>query len=123
MLITANAIKIEKELAQNMIQELSERLKLVNKNGMRGVITTMISLLPLIRCEEGAPTLAFSVDQLSKALIERSREVVFENDTYRNRESFFKGIPETRRFLDEATEYFGEEYTYVLRCSLGLFEG
>ena len=120
MLITANAIKIEKELAQNMIQELSERLKLVDKNGMRGVITTMISLLPLIRCEEGAPTLAFSVDQLSKALIERSREVFNKDDTYRTRESFFKGIPETRRFLDEATEYFGEEYTYVLRCSLGL---
>lgn len=122
MLTEMMRIEMEKELAQSMIQELSKRLSLVNEHGMRGVVTTMISLLPLIRCEEGAPTLALASDHLSKALIERSREVIFKDDTRRARESFFKGIPETRRFLDEATDYFGEEYTYVLRCSLGFEE-
>lgn len=119
--LKGNAIKMEKELAQSMIQDLSEKLKLVNKHGMLGVITTMTALLPLIRCEEGAPSLALATDQLASALIERvkDRAIIFEDDTYRNRERLFKGIPETRRFLDEATDYFGEEYTHVLRYYLG----
>lgn len=120
--LNANAIKMEKELAQSMLQNLSEKMKLINEHGMIGVITTMSSTLPLIRCEEGAPELADAVDNFSEAMMRRIREdrsLIFEDDTYRNRERFFKGIPETRRFLDEATDYFGEEYTHVLRYSLG----
>ena len=64
------SIKMEKELAQSMLQELSEKLKLVNKDGMLGVVTVMTATLPLIRCEEGAPTLTLASDQLAKCLTE-----------------------------------------------------
>lgn len=116
------SIQMEKELAQNMIIELTEKLKSVNEHGMLGVVTTLTSILPLIRCDEGAPELAGAIDEFSRSMMGRirnDRALIFEEDSYKNRESFFKGISVTKCFLDEAAKYFGKEYTEALAYSLG----